>query len=251
MASLSALARDFTRALDRTHVMRAAGMPPDPWQVDLLNSDHDRHLVLCSRQAGKSTTVAGLALNQAFYDPGLILLIAPAQRQSVELFKKVREIYGRQTGAPAIVNESAMRLELDNGSRIIALPGTEATIRGYSAPKLIVIDEASRVEDALFAGVRPMLASNQGRMVALSTPYGRRGFFYECWEHGEGWQRTKITAHDCPRISPEWLENERRTLGEWQFRQEFLCDWVDTDEQFFSGELIEAALRDTGGPLWI
>ena len=251
MASLSALARDLSNALDRTRIMREADLPPDPWQVDLLESDHDRHLVMCSRQAGKSTTVAGLALNQAFYDPGLILLIAPAQRQSVELFKKVREIYGRQTGAPKIVNESAMRMELDNGSRIIALPGTEATIRGYSAPKLIVIDEASRVEDALFSGVRPMLATNQGRMVALTTPYGRRGWFYECWEHGEGWHRTKITAHDCPRIAPDWLDNERRMLGEWQYKQEFLCEFVDTEEQFFSGELIEAALRDTGGPLWM
>ncbi|MFA6230033.1 MAG: hypothetical protein WC617_07620 [Rhodanobacter sp.] len=88
-------------------------------------------------------------------------------------------------------------------------------------------------------------------MVALTTPYGRRGWFYECWEHGDGWQRTRVTANDCPRITPEWLANERRMMGEWQFKQEFLCDFVDTEEQFFSGELIEAALRDTGGSLWI
>jgi hypothetical protein len=251
MSSLASLARDFARALDRTGVMVAADLPPDPWQTDLLNSDSDRHLVMCSRQAGKSTTVAALALNQAFFDPGLVLLIAPAQRQSVELFRKVKELHSRQTDAPKIVNESALRLELDNGSRIVALPGTEATIRGYSAPRLIVIDEASRVEDSLFTGVRPMLATNEGRMILLSTPYGRRGFFYECWSNGEGWQRTCITANDCPRISPDWLENERRMMGEWQYRQEFLCQFVDVQEQFFSGELIEAALRDAGGQLWI
>lgn len=194
--------------------------------------------------------MAALALNQAFYDPGLILLIAPAQRQSVELFRKVLDVYRAQTDAPAIVSESAMRMELENGSRIIALPGTEATIRGYSGPKLIVLDEASRVEDALFTGVRPMLATTQGRMIALTTPYGRRGWFYQAWDHGEGWQRTKITAHDCPRILPDWLANERQDMGPWQFDQEYLCEFVDTEEQFFSSELIEAAMKSTGGPLW-
>jgi hypothetical protein len=53
-------------------------MEPDPWQADLLCSDADRELVLCSRQAGKSTTVGALALNTAFFDPGLVLLVAPA-----------------------------------------------------------------------------------------------------------------------------------------------------------------------------
>jgi hypothetical protein len=58
--------------------MRDAGMDPDPWQRDMLESDADRELVLCSRQAGKSTTVAARALNTAFYDPGLVLVVAPA-----------------------------------------------------------------------------------------------------------------------------------------------------------------------------
>lgn len=194
--------------------------------------------------------MASLALNTAFFDPGLVLLIAPAQRQSVELFRKVLDTYRQQTDAPKIVTESALRMELDNGSRIIALPGTEATIRGYSAPKLIVVDEASRVEDSLFTGVRPMLATNQGRMICLTTPYGKRGFFYEAWAHGEGWKRTIIPADKCPRIDADWLANERKMIGEWQYRQEFLCEFVDTDESFFSSDLIEAAMKSTGGPLW-
>lgn len=250
MPSLARLARDFARAASPTEVMRSAGMEPDPWQVDLLQSDADRHLLLCSRQAGKSTAVGALATHCAIYDPGLILMAAPAQRQSVELFRKVLTFYRNVPDAPAIVHESALRMELENGSRIIALPGTEATVRGYSAPKLILLDEASRIEDPFFAAVRPMLATTQGKMVALTTPWGRRGWFYDAWEHGEGWQRTKITADQCPRISPEWLENERHMIGEWQFRQEFQCEFVDTQEQFFSSELVEAALRDTGGPLW-
>ena len=247
---MSILARDLTRMLDPSSIMRAAGMEPDGWQEQVLNSDARRMLLLCSRQSGKSTTCAGLAVHQALYDPGLVLLIAPAQRQSSELFRKVHEFYRALPDVPRIVQESAMRLELANGSRIIALPGTEGTIRGYSGAKTVIVDEASRVDNALFAAVRPMLATTNGRFVALTTPYGKRGWFYDAWTQGEGWERTMVTAHDCPRIDPEWLAEERRLQGDWAFRQEYLCEFVDTDEQFFASDLIEAALTHEVAPLW-
>lgn len=247
---MSALARDLTRMLDPASTMTDAGMPADPWQRDVLNSDARRMLLLCSRQSGKSTTCASLAVNQAIYDPGLVLLIAPAQRQSAELFRKVNDVYRALPNVPRIVQESAMKMELANGSRIIALPGTEGTIRGYSGAKTVIVDEASRVDDALFAAVRPMLATTNGRFVALTTPYGKRGWFYESWAFGEGWHRTQVTAHDCPRIDAGWLADEKRLIGDWQFRQEYLCEFVDTDEQFFSSELIEAAITDEVAPLW-
>lgn len=247
---MSALARDLTRMLDPASIMTDAGMPADPWQRDVLNSDARRMLLLCSRQSGKSTTCASLAVNQAIYDPGLVLLIAPAQRQSAELFRKVNDVYRALPNVPRVVQESAMKMELANGSRIIALPGTEGTIRGYSGAKTVIVDEASRVDDALFAAVRPMLATTNGRFVALTTPYGKRGWFYESWAFGEGWHRTQVTAHDCPRIDAGWLADEKRLIGDWQFRQEYLCEFVDTDEQFFSSELIEAAITDEVAPLW-
>lgn len=247
---MSTLARDIQRALDPCLIMTDAGMQPDAWQRDVLNSDARRMLLLCSRQSGKSTTCAALAVNQAIYDPGLVLLIAPAQRQSGELFRKVMEVYRALPDVPRIVQESALRLELANGSRIVSLPGTEGTIRGYSGAKTVIVDEASRVDDALFSAVRPMLATTQGRFVALTTPYGKRGWFHEAWEYGEGWHRTKVTAHDCPRIDPVWLREERALIGDWQFRQEYLVEFVDTDEQFFASDLIEAALTTEVQPLW-
>lgn len=247
---MSALAHDLSRMLEPSRLMTEAGMTPDRWQVDVLNSDARRMLLLCSRQSGKSTTCAALAVNQAIYDPGLVLLIAPAQRQSAELFRKVNEVYRALPNVPRVVQESAMRMELANGSRIIALPGVEQNIRGYSGAKTVIIDEASRVDDGLFAAVRPMLATTQGRLVALTTPYGKRGWFYEAWEHGEGWHRTQVTANDCPRIDAGWLADERRLIGDWQFRQEYLTEFVDTDEQFFSSDLIEAALTSEVQPLW-
>ena len=245
------LARDMARALRPASVMYEAGLDPDKWQADILVSEHPRHLLLCSRQSGKSTTVGCLAAQTAIYDPGLILMIAPAERQSKELFRKTKDVYLALENVPEITQESARSMELANGSRIVALPGTEHTLRGYSAPKLICIDEAARVDDELYHAVSPMLAVSKGRLAALTTPYGQRGWFYEAWNGGEDyWQRTMVKADDCPRIDPEWLELEKAEIGDWAYRQEYQCEFVDTDEQFFASALIDAALSTEYAPLW-
>src|SRR5262249_56839935 len=93
---------------------------------------------------------------------------------------------------------SALRLELTNGSRVVALPGDEQHVRGYSGVSLLVIDEAARVPDALYYAVRPMLAVSQGRLVALSTPFGKRGWVHAAWTGAGAWERIAVTAAGCP-----------------------------------------------------
>ncbi|MGI9167135.1 MAG: hypothetical protein ACR2G5_12260 [Pyrinomonadaceae bacterium] len=132
------------------------------------------------------------------------------------------------------------------------MPGKEATVRGYSDASLLILDEASRIDDELYQALRPMLAvSSRGRMVLLSTPFGKRGFFFHEWaEGGPEWWRVKITAHDCPRISRAWLDQERAAIGDWWFSQEYLCEFVDTQDQVFAYEDIMAALDPTVTPLF-
>jgi hypothetical protein len=115
---------------------------------------------------------------------------------------------------------------LANGARVVCLPGREDTVRSFSGPALILIDEAARVPDDLYRGVRPMLAVSQGDLICLSTPFGQRGFFYEAWEQGgASWQRVRITAQDCPRITRAFLDQERRSLGESWVKQEYECSF--------------------------
>lgn len=243
------LARDLARDLDPALLMKDAGLDPDVWQSDLLRSRSKRHLLLCSRQTGKSTTCAVLALHMAFYQPrSLALLISRSHDQSKELFKRVLQLYEHLPGAPPRTDDSKLKMELGNGSRILSLPNNESTVRGYSAD-LVILDEASRVDDELVAAIMPMLAVTNGRFVALTTPYGSRGWFYEAWCSGD-WERTKILATECPRITPEFLDEQRELLGEWRYRQEFLCEFVDTEEQFFSSAVIEAAMSREVAPLW-
>ncbi|CAN5309065.1 hypothetical protein BH24GEM2_BH24GEM2_17960 [soil metagenome] len=247
------LGTDLAMALDPALLAERAGLTPDRWQADLLRSSARQIILLCSRQAGKSTVSSFLAIEEAIYrPPALVLCLAPAQRQSQELFRKIKgALHVLGDVAPPIARETELTLELANGSRIVALPGKEATIRGFSGVALLVVDEASRVADPLYQAVRPMLAVSGGRIVLLSTPFGRRGFFFHEWEEGgPHWQRVRIPATEVPRIAPEWLEAERLRIGDWWFRQEYLTEFVETTDQVFGYDLIMEAISPNIKPLF-
>jgi len=240
-------ARDLAMTLNPAAWAEAVtGFALDDWQAEVLRSNADRILLNCCRQSGKSTIAAMLALHLALYQPGsLALLLSPSLRQSQELFKKVIDLYSSLAEPVPSEAESALRIELQNRSRIVSLPGKEATVRGYSGVALLVVDEASRVDDALYYSVRPMLAVSGGRLVALSTPYGKRGWWFEEWtQGGDAWLRVQITAQECPRISEAFLEEERQHLGEWWFKQEYFCEFMDAQTAAFSWEAVQAAMSE-------
>ncbi|MGI9069132.1 MAG: terminase large subunit domain-containing protein [Pyrinomonadaceae bacterium] len=238
--------------LSPVELAQACGIVPDDWQRDLLNSTERQVILNCSRQSGKTTIAALIALHRALYVPNsLVLVLSPSQRQSQESYRKIRDNYNSLIGVPEVTQESSLKLELANNSRVQVLPGKEATVRGFSGVSLLVVDEAARVEDGLYQSIRPMLAVSQGRIILLSTPFGSRGFFWQEWVEGGGdWKRVRITADMCPRIAPEWLAKERERIGDWWFSQEYNCTFVDSLEACFSSADIEAAFTNEVQPLW-
>jgi hypothetical protein len=227
------------------------GLDLDDWQRDLLCSSSERVLLNCSRQSGKSTMSAVIALHRALYSPGsLVLCLAPALRQSQELFGKIAGFY-RDLDRPVAADvEKKLSLELENGSRIITLPGSEKTIRGFSGAALLLVDEASRVDDGLYYAVRPMLAVSGGALIMLSTPFGRRGVFFEEWTGGSEWRRFEIPVSECPRISEEFLDEERQTLPRRVFEQEYCCVFAETGDAVFTYEDVAGAITSEVTPLF-
>lgn len=228
------------------------GIIPDPWQAQVLRSTSKQMLLNCSRQAGKSTTAATLALHTAKNQPAsLTILVSPSLRQSSELFRKVADLVDRMKLPPTLIEDNKLSMTLANRSRIVSLPGSEGTIRGYSAVDLIIGDEASRIDDALFYAVRPMLAVSGGRLILMSTPFGKRGVFYEMWENGgDTWERFKVTAYDVPRITDEFLAEERKTMGPMWFASEYLCEFTETVDAVFRHDDVMGALTPSVTPLF-
>lgn len=201
--------------------------------------------IICEGEKATDALNAALALWTALYEPGsLVLMISQVQRQSSELFMKALTMcrtLGRPVDAEA---ETALTLRLTNGSRIVALPGKDGTIRSYSGVRLLLIDEAARVSTETYMAVRPMLAVSQGRLVTLSTPFGTCGWWYEAWRGAEPWERYEVPASACPRISAEFLAAEARAMGNWWFDQEYRCIFRDALTAVFRQEDIDRVFSE-------
>jgi len=200
----------------------------------------------CGRQVGKSTVVAALALHTALYSPGgLILVIAPSQRQSRELFIKIHGFLTRLEPGEPLEEETKLSLQLRNGSRVVTLPGDNPrTVRGYSAPALIIEDEAAFVADETYDALIPMLAATAtGRLVLMSTPYVAAGHFYSIWHNGsDEWERFEHPTTECVRVDPAWLE-ARRKEDPLRYDREYLCRFGNPEDALFSAEMLDAMVR--------
>jgi hypothetical protein len=164
-------------------------------QVAVATTPGDQ-LVLAHRQRGKSTIAASLAVEMACTKAGsLTLLISRSMRQAQELYRKCRRFHTLAHPLP-LVKDTEHEMEYSNGSRILSLPASPETIVGYSAVDLLILDEAARVGDETYYALRPMMARSQGRIVAISTPFGKRGWFYEAYEG----TKTDTSSLDLPAI---------------------------------------------------
>jgi hypothetical protein len=228
------------------------GFEPDDWQVRMLRSRSRQVIINAGRQVGKSTTVAALATHTAIYSPGgLTLVIAPSQRQSRELFIKIHNFLQRLEPAEPLEEETKLSLMLANSSRIVALPGDNPrTVRGYSAPSLVIEDEGAFVADETHDALIPMLAASpDGRIVLMSTPFISAGHFYQIWHNGsDGWERFEQPTTACSRVDPAWLEARRRE-DPLRFDREYLCRFGNPEDSLFTVEMLDAMVRSDFEPL--
>jgi hypothetical protein len=244
-----ATALDLECAIDPARYMEQCAVMPDDWQRDFLNSTALEILLNCGRQTGKSTTTALLGSHEAIYHaPSLTLIFGPSERQSKETLRKAKDFIHQTLGEGTLrflEKESTIWIELVNGSRIIALPGHEANVRCYSGLDLAIFEEAARIPDELLYAVRPMLATSGGRMIALTTPFGKRGWFHKEWEDEDpDCLKIKYTSEECPRIPKVFLEKEKRKIPDFWYRQEYLCEFVEPIDSVFTYDQVMGALSD-------
>ena len=223
---------------------------PDTWQEKALRFTGQKMILNCCRQSGKSTTAAALALHRAIFFPNsLILLISASQRQSAELFRIVTTLLEKLPDQPRRTENNRLSLTFENNSRVVSLPSSEQTVRGFSGPDMIICDEASRISDDLFYSLRPMLAVSQGKLLLLSTPFGKRGFFFDEFTGDNNYMKITITADDCPRISEEFIKSELDVIGKWWVEQEYFCQFKQEVTSLFTYEEVNSALDYTIEPM--
>ncbi len=249
----------------------------DKWQQDII--DHEGSVTLRSgRQVGKSTTVGKRAAKLMLkYSNSKSLIIAPAQRQSSELFIKVmswlmiehntsidaaggykddrevsarrnmelRRLFEQKHGIFAELPTKTM-VKLKSGSICYSLPAgkTGIYLRTF-ALDFLYIDEASYVPDPVYTAIKPMLAvaskKGLGWEVFLSTPAGRGGFFYDSFTN-EDYLQFHVSSEDCERIPKEFLLKEKKRLTRIEYAQEWLGEFIDEFQQYFPTALIKKCM---------
>lgn len=222
----------------------------DPTQSMVVRSNAHRLILNCHRQWGKSFSTGLVATHRAVHRSGVdVITVSRTLNQSAEWLRRVAghvRRLGMKVRGDGYHRQSIL---LENGSRIIALPGEPESNRGYSKLDLLIFEEAARVPRPMWVAMRPMLAVSNGDLFLISTPWGQEGFFYDEWMFGEGWTKVKVQATECPRIAAEFLAEERRVLGESAFRQEYLCEFLEGDEALLAREVIEGAFTEEIDPL--
>jgi hypothetical protein len=247
------MARDLSYALDPVAFAIDCGLTtPDDWQMRFLRAPPRRGLTLACRQSGKTESCVLLACHVAHTEPNeTIVVISPAQRISSEFIRRVKQRYLQLPGA-TLAADAVQKIEFPNGSRIIGLPGDADTVRGIARVRLVLVDEAARCSDDIYTAVRPMLAVHpRGQLIGLTTGAAKQGWFYSGWvDPNSDFEKLEVTPSMCPRLTPEFLESERRALGETAYRCEYGLEFLDNLESAFDTELINGIFNPHLKALW-
>lgn len=258
--------------------LRNAGFEPFNWQKPVLWPSKTPKLLLTCRQAGKSTIIAGKVETTCRYEPRSdALIVCPAQDQSKEVMHKLGDFI-RLYDKPLMKQDAVYEKSWVNGSRVMALPGSERSVRGYSDPRFIILDEGARIQDETYKAAIPMMAGGRTELIALSTAYGKRGWFYRAWTgagENRSWERIMVTVRwvlsedethlvEAPseekmreiyaqrgikffysqRHTKQFCEFALGELGPLWYRQEYQCEFLDLVSGVFSESLVQSAIRD-------
>ena len=243
---MSARIHSLTAALcTPRRLMKGSGLPPDPWQSDLMASPGHRELVLCSRQSGKTESVAAIALSRCLLRRRhTALVLAPTLRQSGETITRAKALLAEARPVARLTSNAATKLAFSNGSRLVALPGVPATIRGLPVNTL-VMDEAAFLHDDVYDAAFPMTAATSGDIILMTTANGQQGRFYELWERGgDRWRRTRIPWHKIPRISPDFIAEQRAAMSAARFASEYECKFTAHSQAVIDPAWIERAMAE-------
>lgn len=263
---------EMVKALDPVESVRSRGVEPFEWQKRALDPTVKRVIMLCHRQAGKSTVVAGAVDHAASTIPrSLSLIVSPTEKQSRETMLKVKD-YMKAGGIPELGGQ--FEQTYPNGARVVALPGSEQSVRGYSGPNVIVVDEAARCPEGTYMAIRPtQLGKKNAKQFLVSTAFGKNNFFYRTWTHGTGWRKILVvppwkleggelvereSLEEWRKTLPkgvegyyseraddyEFFKNELENIGEWWFRQEYLCEFLERGQSLIPYEAIMGSIID-------
>lgn len=253
-AALEAVAKGIAagvakQGLSACGMLRLAGQEPYPHQLETLDADARRIVLLWTRQGGKSRGIAAKALSAAQVPRQRIQIVSPGERQSIDLANEVRALYAdiidMRNGhklAARIINRDKTEIEFDNGTVIKAFPAVPATVRGGPA-HLILCEEAAFMSLELLNAMTPKLMTTGGQLIAFSTAWATDNWFCRAVEGKDGrpWRVSVVKADELVKIgafSQELLDEERRAFGPIAYQREYECRFMAPADRVFNEDMV-------------
>jgi len=253
-------------------------IPFDPfwYQEKLVETVENNYgtIVVKGRQLGCTETMASYMLWRAAREPGFLgVVLSKGFADTSNIAKRIRAM---ADSAPDMINlqtKNLTDLVLEGGGRILFRPSTPNGVRGLESVSMLVFDEAAFVPsiDLLFTAAIPSteMCGEDARIVLMSTPWGRSGFFFErlnsnngnldileeaekvrsvgsdgwrCWIDTAGWAKVLIhwRAHPIYSSDPNYIDTikTRKQLTDTTARQEYDLEFESSEQNVFPAEYV-------------
>ena len=234
----------------------------DSWQKEVL--DYKGSFVLCTgRQVGKTTIMAIKACEKMMSQSNCKIIIASLTEDQAKLIIVMMVDYLEKNYKNSIAKgkdkPTQNKIRLKNGSSAIARPvGTTGdALRGFTGDVLI-LDENSRMSEFIMTAAKPTLLTTGGELWICSTPFGKTGFFYECFQNKNNrFKVFHISSEEVIFNRPvngnwtekkkeeaiKFLDSEKKDMGEVAYSQEYLGLFMEELRRFFDDNLINECCK--------
>jgi len=253
-------ANDVTRkdtGICRERISKYQTITLDPWQKRVLK--HTGNILLCTgRQNGKTLILSVKAGKYMLKHKNSKILVVSLTEDQAQLIIIMIRNYLESNNLKSICTGTERptknKILLKNGSQVLSRPVgvTGDSVRGFTGD-ILIIDEAARMQESIFTASKPTLFTTGGKIWMCSTPFGKKGYFYESWLNKyKRWEVFHVNSEDVAHnrvICDSWTEQQRadairllseekNDMSELQYAQEYLAMFSDDLQQFFSDELI-------------
>jgi phage terminase large subunit len=231
--------------------------------------DHERVACKAGNAVGKSVAAACLILAWLAGGPGSVVVSTSATDAQLRrvLWRETRKRFKQAPGFfdGAVVTETEIRLR-DDWLAVGFSTDTPEAMQGIHAERLlVVVDEASGVEEAIFDAIEGLLAGGDARVLLLGNPLRTSGSFYDAFHSKrdewhcitvDAFSTPNFTGEEVPRalrknlVSRRWVERlEKRSAGSNTYLVKVLGEFPSQqDDAVISRTDLEAAQAQTVEP---
>lgn len=238
----------------------------EPWQreeLEALDSGATKLSIRSGHGVGKTCFCAWTALHfLLFRDDVKVIVTSPSAKQMSDgLIPEIQKWIAR------LPKWMSMQLEItserltrkpNNKNNFISFrtarkENPEALQGVHAQSVLIIVDEASGVEEVIYEAGQGALSTVGSIAILIGNPTKPSGFFFKTHhELSDLWRTRKVSCMESSRVSEDYIKSQERTYGRdsREFKVRVLGEFPDSGENaVIPREYVESAIgRDVRSP---